>query len=168
MDETWKAIDGWDGYEVSDHGRVRSWKKCRRSPGDQLPRLIATWKLPKTGYHILACKDRGRRKNVYVHHAVLFAFVGPCPAGMEVCHNDGDPDNNTLSNLRYDTKKANAADTTRQGRRVKGGRHYAAQLTDERAAELRAFNGTCRQAATAFGVTYCVAYHIRRGDTYRG
>lgn len=25
--EVWKDIDAWDGYQVSDQGRVRSWKQ---------------------------------------------------------------------------------------------------------------------------------------------
>lgn len=49
-------------------------------------------------------------KVVYVHRLVLIAFVGPPPDGMEVCHNDGDPTNNVLSNLRWDTRTGNMRD----------------------------------------------------------
>ncbi|WP_248099523.1 HNH endonuclease signature motif containing protein [Corynebacterium kefirresidentii] len=45
-----------------------------------------------------------------VHRLVMAAFVGPCPDGMEVCHNDGNPANNYVGNLRYDTHQANYAD----------------------------------------------------------
>ena len=33
-----------------------------------------------------------------VGRLVLEVFVGPCPPGMEACHNDGDPHNNWLDN----------------------------------------------------------------------
>lgn len=34
---------------------------------------------------------------------------------MEVCHNDGNPANNVVTNLRWDTKKANARDRLMHG-----------------------------------------------------
>lgn len=46
---------------------------------------------------------------------MLTAFVGPCPDGMEGCHNDGDPHNNRLDNLRWDTRANNARDAIRHG-----------------------------------------------------
>jgi hypothetical protein len=49
----------------------------------------------------------------YVHRLVLEAFVGFCPGGMQCCHGDGNTANNHLSNLRWDTAKANAADKVR-------------------------------------------------------
>jgi hypothetical protein len=51
-----------------------------------------------------------------MHILVLEAFVGPRPAGMEGCHWDDDPTNNHLSNLRWDTRSANARDAVRNGR----------------------------------------------------
>ncbi len=58
---------------------------------------------------------RGTVRRGYVHVLVLTAFRGHCPAGMEGCHNDGDPKNNRLSNLRWDTHSANQKDGFRHG-----------------------------------------------------
>jgi hypothetical protein len=58
----------------------------------------------------LALTGVGRREYRYVHDLVLLAFVGAKPAGLEVCHGDGVKTNNRLSNLRYDTRSANALD----------------------------------------------------------
>lgn len=55
-----------------------------------------------------------------VHRLVLEAFVGPCPSGCEGCHYDGNPANNIVSNLRWDTTKNNCLDKRRHGRN--GGR----------------------------------------------
>lgn len=52
----------------------------------------------------------------YVHDMVLAAFVGPKPAGLEVCHWNGIRGDNRLDNLRYDTRKANAQDRERHKR----------------------------------------------------
>lgn len=51
-----------------------------------------------------------------VHRLVARAFLGPCPPGQEVCHWDGDPANNRIDNLRYDTRASNSTDTVRHGR----------------------------------------------------
>jgi HNH endonuclease len=69
-----------------------------------------------------------------VHTLVLQAFVGPCPAGMEACHYDGDKANNKLGNLRWDTKRANELDAIRHRTRPDPMRtrcKYGHALTDD-------------------------------------
>ena len=56
-----------------------------------------------------------------MHCLVLEAFIGLRPKNMECCHNDGNPQNNDLTNLRWDTKLSNAKD------RIKHGRHRLTQ-----------------------------------------
>jgi hypothetical protein len=51
-----------------------------------------------------------------LHRAILRAFVGECPPGMETCHHNDIKTDNRLCNLRWDTGKANAADAVRNGR----------------------------------------------------
>lgn len=51
-----------------------------------------------------------------VHRFICEAFHGPCPPGMEVCHNDGNPLNNCADNLRWGTHSDNVRDTIRHGR----------------------------------------------------
>lgn len=50
-----------------------------------------------------------------VHQLVLEAFIGPRPAGMMACHNDGNPANNRVENLRWDTQSSNIFDAIGQG-----------------------------------------------------
>lgn len=69
---------------------------------------------PTTGNGYLFVNLRGKKYRV--HRLVMATFVGPCPEGHQVCHYDGNRQNNSLSNLRYDTSKANAADKRRHGR----------------------------------------------------
>lgn len=119
MSEQWKAIPGWEGYyEVSDQGRVKS---CARSvpgrPGRMINRRerLLTPHRSRDGYvSVELCRDNVRH-HMKVHRAVLFAFVGPCPEGMEACHADGVRDNNVLANLRWDTRSANTLDKVAHG-----------------------------------------------------
>ena len=114
--EKWLPVVGYEGqYEVSDHGQVRSMDRInfrgRRTRG----RTLKTGK--KMSGHLLVALCRNNAKTTkYVHSIVLESFLGPRPDGMEACHNDGNPGNNNVSNLRWDTRSANTHDQVRHGR----------------------------------------------------
>lgn len=123
VNERWESIPGWEGlYEASDHGRVRSLHK--RSQAKQTPdgRILKA-QTNKNGYAQVDLYKNGKRRMSYVHELVCLAFHGLRPDGMEVCHNDGNPANNRLENLRYDTTGENAYD------RVRHGTHFQARKT---------------------------------------
>jgi len=96
QNEIWKAIPGFDNYEVSNIGNVR------RIDGTQM-------KIFKTanGYMRVGLRANGIRSQLLVHRLVLSAFVGPCPDGKQVNHIDEDRSNNNLYNLEYVTAKEN-------------------------------------------------------------
>lgn len=106
--EDWRPIPGWPDYDVSNLGRVIS--RMRRTPV-----LLKTRTLPM-GYHKVALTRDGVVTDLTVHRAVMLAFVGPCPDGLQVRHLDGDPANNALSNLAYGTASQNMRDVVRHGR----------------------------------------------------
>lgn len=144
--EQWRDIAGFEGiYQVSDHGRVRSLDRvdCR---GRRLKGVDMKPPIDRDGYARVGLYRDGRGTLTYVHRLVLEAFVGPCPEEYEACHHDGNPANNRLSNLRWDTKKANAADRTRHGTAFLpiGERHGMSKLNDDVVVEARR---TCRTGA---------------------
>lgn len=120
--ENWKPIPGYEGfYEVSDLGMVRSLDRKIRC-GDGVTRVfygqVLTPRPTVHGGHHQVNLSRGSRadkKNRYVHRLVMAAFVGPCPPDMEVCHNNGHPTDNRLSNLRYGTTADNRRDSVKHG-----------------------------------------------------
>ena len=113
-DEEWRWVPGYEGfYVVSDHGRVCSMPRPRARGG------ILKSPCGSGGYPTLALVKDGIQKPFRVHTLVLTAFVGPCPDGFVACHFDGDPANNHLSNLRWDSQKANADDLKRHRREGK-------------------------------------------------
>lgn len=103
MSERWKPIpiEGAEGYEVSDQGAVRSNKLGQ----PQLRRLSPD----RTGYPALMLYLRGKgHKNYRVATLVLLAFIGPKPGPeYHASHCDGDPLNNRLSNLVWETARSN-------------------------------------------------------------
>ncbi len=57
---------------------------------------------------------------------------------MECCHFDGDPTNNALVNLRWDTHKANEADSIRLGQKCRGERIGNSKVTEATVLQIRA------------------------------
>lgn len=113
--EIWKSIPGFDGYEVSNQGRVRSFKKSiglgagkgSMSIIADEPQRILSPRHRKGGYLAVGLCANGKVCDFYIHALVMLAFIGPYPNGLEICHSDDDPTNNNLENLRYDTHANN-------------------------------------------------------------
>jgi len=150
-------VPGYPEYRVGNDGSV--WSRYNHRGGKGC-KLVDEWKklnptTCKTNGRVIVnlCSD-GKRKRWQVHRLVMLAFEGPCPAGYEVCHNDGDPTNNRRSNLRYDTRKGNMADQLRHGTRNRGTRQGLCKLDEDKVREIRRLAGTTSQQAIAdrFGV----------------
>src|SRR5690554_6644093 len=113
--ERWAAVAGYQGlYEVSDSGDVRSLDRLDAQGNRIKGRVLRPDARPSGHLRVTLCRDSTTQR-FWVHRLVLSAFVGPRQAGMEGCHNDGDPTNNAVSNLRWDTKTANAQDRRKHG-----------------------------------------------------
>lgn len=138
--EEWRDIPGCPGYQASDLGRVRS---CRKK-GYGLSKGLGKWHIMTPHDHSyqlsVGLRFNKRRRQVGVGRLVLEAFVGPCPEGMECCHNDGDRLNNHLENLRWDTHTANVEDSRKHGTMTRGEASPNAKLTDEKVKEIRSLH----------------------------
>lgn len=110
-EERWAEILGSDGRYVSTLGRVWTPRGTGRVlKGHRIFRANG-----RPGSVTVLLHFAGKPITKSVHRLVLEAFVGPCPFGMEGCHGDGDPFNNKLDNLRWDTHQANMHDGIRHG-----------------------------------------------------
>ena len=117
--ERWKPVNGHEGiYEVSSHGRVRSVDRTVNYSNGRVRHIkgrVRCATLDRYGYPIVDLWKQGKGQTRTVHSLVAEAFVGPRPDGMQVCHNDGDPTNNRVDNLRYGTHSDNMLDRVRHG-----------------------------------------------------
>lgn len=109
MNEEWRRIPGHPDYEVSDLGRVRSWKAIGR--GGPPPRYPSGG--VSRGYRHVLLRTGGARTTGFIHRLVALAFIGPRPPQQEVRHLDGDKANNRLGNLVYGTHSENGKDVGR-------------------------------------------------------
>lgn len=164
--ERWLPIDGFDGYEISDMGRVRSRRGLRGRKEE--PRILKLSK-DKDGYaHITMSRTGQRIATRKVHRLVLEAFVGPCPAGMECRHvPDNDPQNNALSNLTWGTRLQNAADRLSCDTQARGERHGGVVLTDALVSRIKRSTDSATVTARAVGVGRGTIRAIKEGRTWR-
>ena len=124
-----KKIRGYD-YEISDSGEVRNMKT-----GKMLKPVFAG----RCGHFQVKLSKDKKQKQFYAHRLVLTAFIGPCPKGMEACHNNGNAKDNRVTNLRWDTSKNNVKDVMNQGTHfiARGSKHWSAKLTEEQVKQIR-------------------------------
>ena len=154
MREIFKSIPGFPGYEVSDRGNVRSYWKMGVGGLSSVPQRILFPTISE-GYPRV---QLGRGVHVRVHQLVLLAFIGPCPPGMEACHNDGLRTNCRLNNLRWDTPKNNNGDkrlhgTVQDQRGEKGPKAKLTETAVMKIRELSSFGYSRTALGKMFGVT---------------
>lgn len=95
MEEIFKPIQGFQGYFISNYGRVKSAKRKNE--------VILTLQKSRLGFVIVMIYQGDRLVTLYVSRLVLEAFKGyPTDPWLCVAHNkDGDLSNNRLDNLEW-------------------------------------------------------------------
>jgi len=114
MKEIWKPVVGYeDSYEVSDLGHVR---RAHAMGRNTIAGHVLSPGVGAHGHHHVSLFKEGHKSQLLVHRLVALAFIGAPPPGREiVCHNDGDPFNNRVDNLRWDTQSSNIIDSVTHG-----------------------------------------------------
>lgn len=169
FDLPYRATPSFVGYEVNVVGCVRSYKV----------KIGRIWSIGTTPRQLTACVDTkgyprfcisvsGRHRYPGAHQLVLEAFVGPCPEGMESCHNDGDSRNCRLDNLRWDTHSNNTLDKATHGtfRDIRGELNPSAKLKLDQVIEIKLLIAKGlgnTKIASRFGLTHHKVSEIRRG-----
>lgn len=165
----YRPINGFPHYLIGSDGSV--WSEHEHGPkaprGRWHRRLLYK---NEFGYFCVGLYRDGNRRSVgfKVHRLVAEAFLGPCPEGLEVCHNNGIKTDNRPSNLRYDTHKANGEDASRHGswsrnHGKKGVTNPSAKLNTRQVAAIRrlAADGVARKdVAALFEVSYSLVSKI--------
>lgn len=157
MTPEWRAVEGYKGlYEVSNDGRVRR-VAGPDSRGHHRQQREMRSAVDGPGYRIVALCKNGKMRTLRVHRLVARAFIGPCPAGKEVNHKDGDHFNNSDGNLEYVTNAENQAHAVRIGLKARGERNGSAKLSESDIAAIRALrsSGVSRaDVAQRFGIKH--------------
>lgn len=100
MDEIWKTIEGFEDYQVSNFGRVKSLKRNKEK--------ILKNNLNSRGYFTVNLyKDSSNIKSVHQLVAIAFLNHKPCGFKLVVNHKDFNRLNNHVDNLELVTNREN-------------------------------------------------------------
>lgn len=186
--EHWKTIEWASNYQVSTLGRVRQLGRTfeRKNPKHPQfsqvinikPKLLDGWvrmRKEKPICKIVTLRVNGQNKTYRIHQLILSTFIGPCPPGLEGCHNNGDPLDNRLDNLRWDTHQNNMADRKAHGTYFPppirlGELHPNSKLKIEDVKYIRGIKewprGLQRKVAKSLGVADITINRIRLGQCW--
>lgn len=180
MTEEWKPIPGFEGYDVSDQGRVRSWRK-RRSRG----RGGALWTLDRTTPYAMKLRHNrygyatvklflpsGGYKMCVVHRLVALTFHGPAPKDKPLAiHYNGIRDDNRPENIRWGSPGDNNSDTVRHGTAPHGEFHHRSKLAETQVRQIRkryaTGETTLAKLAGRFGVSLSQVSRIVKYQSWK-
>lgn len=167
MTETWKSIPGYQYYEASSHGRIRSterttsagWRGRRHAPSK-----ILKQRLLNSGYFRVCLSEDGLITYRLVHVLVALAFHGESPGS----HSRQDSGDTYHVDHINDIETDNRSDNLQWLRQWK---NVGAKLTPEEIKEIRQLFATGkylhRELAEQFGVTRTCIGQIVRGDSWK-
>ena len=113
-EEIWKDIPNYEGYQISNLGRVKSLKRTYR-----IKEKILKTAIIRNGYYIVSLCKNSKVRHYYVHRLVWEAFNGQIPENMQVNHINEIKTDNRLENLNLMTPKENTNWGTRNERIAK-------------------------------------------------
>lgn len=151
-----REIPGYPGYRVSRDGTIWGLRG----------RPLRTKANPKRGGHMSV--NLGAR-TMYIHRAVLLAFVGEPPPGHVCRHINGDPADNRLENLAWGTVAENHRDTIRHNRTTRGEKNTQSKLTTADVLAIR--DARCRgvplkQLAARYSVAESAISRVANGKRW--
>ena len=109
IEEIWKPIDGFDNYEISNQGEIRSrdrksWHKGSKTYMKIKGKVMKQrWNKACKCYFLDLINKEGKRKTVYPHKEVAKAFcINVMPEELTmIIHLDNNPKNNNSTNLDW-------------------------------------------------------------------
>ena len=160
--EIWRPIAGYENYQVSNFGRVKSFYNGKVKI--LKPALLG-------GYLRIDLRKNGKRKMIFVHNLVAKAFIPNPNNKPQVNHIDGCKLNNYVGNLEWATQSENIqhADITGLRKHPQGEDRHNAKLTNTQVEYIRENpdNLNQYQFAAKFGVCRRTISDIQRGKKYK-
>lgn len=103
VEEIWRPVVGYENYEVSSLGRVRSLGLDKYHKG----KILKPW-FSNKGYPLVDLYKSNKKEHCLVHRLVAIAFI-PNPNNLPfINHKDENPKNNRVENLEWCTPKYNS------------------------------------------------------------
>lgn len=164
--EEWRPIEGYDDYQISSFGRVKSLKKCRGCAVRILRPAIS-----RTNYLIVQLVKNAKPKWYSVHRLVAKAFATNPENKPQVNHVDGCKINAYAGNLEWVTNAENIRHAFDVGlaKPLCGEKHAEAKLTNEQVVYIRNNPDGLNtiELSKNFGVTAATISDVQLGKKYK-
>ena len=173
--EQFKDVPKFEGFiAASNMGRIYSYprsvsKHCGLTGGvvtqQYEGRLLAQY--DRNGYMTVRFGVNKKKFTRLVSRLVLSAFVREPNTNELACHNDNNPTNNCVANLRWDTQVGNMKDRTDRRLYKRGEDHHAATVPVELVDRLQAGLISPSEAAKEYGLRYNHLWRIATGKCWK-
>lgn len=122
MQELWKDIKGFENYQISNFGRIKSKERMVENATRKYlkPEKIIKTHVMKVGYLAVVLRDKQQKNHLLkIHRLVAEAFI-PNPYNFpQVNHIDGNKANTRVDNLEWCTPSQNTRHAIENGLRRK-------------------------------------------------
>jgi len=172
LEEKWKDIPGFEGYyEVSNYGRVRSWKGINQYSGKRKSPSIMKLR-NRRGYMCVDILHQKKHHYFSVHRIVANVFVPNPKNKPEVNHIDGNKTNNSFKNFEWVTSSENQQHSFGLGLQdCSGENNGRAKLTNKNVIRIKRLlkkgRLTHKQIAKPMGVSPATISDIKTGKSWR-
>lgn len=124
-------------HAVTNDGRIFTCRPCQWRREEPLREMKQS--THQYGYKYARIYTAPKKcRSVMLHQLVAELFIGPCPVGKDrVLHDDGNPANNRVGNLKWGTQKENMEDMVRHGRSLRGLKNPQAKLNQNLVQAIR-------------------------------
>lgn len=156
MQEIWKDIKGFENYQISNFGRIKSKERmvsnsCRTYFKKE---EILKTHVMKSGYLAIVLRDKEQKKRLLkIHRLIAENFISTPNRYTQVNHIDGDKTNCAIENLEWRTPQQNTRHAMKNGlrRRYTGRNVQKIYQINSETKEIEKVHETFADAARSIG-----------------
>ena len=176
MQEKWKPIEGFEGYKISNQGRVKSLSRTIKKSNGSLyvvKEKILKQSHNKQGYSMIILRKNSKSNGLSIHRLVAKTFLKG-DVKKQVNHKDGNKTNNLVDNLEWVTASENIQHSYDMGLRCKGEKHHMSKLSNTDVENIRkryvrhSKNNNSYTLASEFNVSPRQICGIVKNETRKG
>ena len=139
--EVWKTIQGFENYEVSNLGNIKSLSRPRANGKNSsflTKEKILKPQLDKDGYCLINIVGNNKMKTLKIHRLVAIEFLENKEKKPQVNHKNGIKSDNRLENLEWCTQSENMKHSLNTGLKIplNGENCKVSKLTEEQVIEI--------------------------------